>query len=63
MATITNTMEVFQTEVDNLNDEIASFLKKPTKACAARVRKLSNAVGKSGLHVRKELIESDKKGY
>ena len=60
---IDTVIENFEKEVDSLHTEIALFRKTPTKASAARVRKYSNIVGKSGVHIRKALIESDKKGY
>ena len=41
-------------------EEIDSYFKRPTKACSARIRKLSNQIGKDGKFLRAELLATDK---
>ena len=46
--------------LSQLQEEIEAYNEKPTKACSARIRKLSNELGKSGVHLRKHMLELDK---
>jgi len=40
--------------------EVENFEERQTKACSARIRKLSNQLGKDGKFLRKTLVELDK---
>ena len=53
-------LETYQNIVIKLNDEINSYNEKPTKACSARIRKLSNELSKRGPNLRRHMIELDK---
>lgn len=57
-------MEVFKAYsslIDSISAEIQGYNKRPTKASSARLRKLSNELGKMGKALRKELLVEDKK--
>ena len=51
------------TLVQTLETEIAAYNAKPTKACSARIRKLTQRLNNIGPSVRRALIEADKAGY
>ena len=56
-------MNELTTLVQQLETEIASYNAKPTKACSARIRKLTQRLNNIGPSVRRALIEADKAGY
>ena len=56
-------MEELTTLVRQLETEIASYNAKPTKACSARIRKLTQRLNNIGPSIRKELVAADRKGY
>lgn len=41
-------------------EELESYNKRATKACSARIRKLTNQIGKDGKMLRAELLAADK---
>jgi len=41
-------------------EEIDSYTTKPMKSKSLRIRKLSNQLGKDGVHLRKDLLAADK---
>ena len=55
-----DTYTTYKELLQSLAAEFESYDKRPTKACSARIRKLSNQIGKLGVHLRKELIQRDK---
>ena len=56
-------MNELTTLVQTLETEIAAYNAKPTKACSARIRKLTQRLNNIGPSVRKSLVEADRKGY
>lgn len=49
--------------VQKLETELVAYIAKPTKACSARVRKLTQQLNNDGPAIRRKLIELDKAGY
>jgi hypothetical protein len=56
-------MNELTTLVQQLETEVAAYNTKPTKACSARIRKLTQHLNNIGPSVRKDLVAADKKGY
>ena len=56
-------MEELTTLLQTLETEVASYNAKPTKACSARIRKLTQHLNNIGPVIRKDLVAADKKGY
>lgn len=54
------TLNEYSQIVNNLQAEIEAYQVKPTKACSARIRKLSLQLGKNGTNLRKALVAADK---
>ena len=53
-------LKEYKQTLENLLEEINSYENRQTKACSARIRKLSNTLGKDGIHLRKAMVEADK---
>ena len=53
-------LKEYKTLLESAIEEISSYELRPTKASSARIRKLSNQIGKDGKFLRKDLIEADK---
>ena len=49
--------------VQKLETELVAYTAKPTKACSARIRKLTQQLNNDGPSIRKALVAADKKGY
>lgn len=54
-------LENYKKLVQSLAAEIETYENKPTKAGSLRIRKLSNELGKNGVHLRAHMIALDKK--
>ena len=55
-----NNLTTLKSLTEALVSEIESYENKPTKACSARIRKLTQQLNKIGPSIRKELVAADK---
>ena len=56
-------LQEYKALLETCLSEINSFEQRNTKAATARIRKLSNQIGKDGVLLRAALVAADKKGY
>ena len=56
-------MKELMTLADALTTELEAYAAKPTKACSARIRKITQQLNNLGPTIRKELVAADKAGY
>ncbi len=53
-------LKEYKTLLESAIEMINEYEQRNTKASSARIRKLSNQIGKDGKFLRKDLIEADK---
>jgi len=57
---INTQLEEYKTTLLHTIEEIDGYIAKPMKSKSLRIRKLSNQLGKDGVHLRKDLLAADK---